>query len=64
MAPDTPIPPVDTEDAEEVALTAAVEEARAEMDAGKPSVPHAQVREELVQFAARMREKIAALRKP
>ncbi len=63
MAPDTHIPQIDLRELERLALEAAVEQSRAETRAGRPLVPHAQVRQELQQFVARMREKIAALRK-
>ena len=58
MAPDTHIPaPIEEDEAERLALEAAVAKARA----SGPGIPHEVVREEMLQEIERLRLKVAAL---
>lgn len=59
MAPDTPIP-AEPDEAERLALEAAVAEARA----GGPGVPHEQVRQRMLEILAEARDRIARLDRP
>jgi hypothetical protein len=60
MAPDMPVPaPTEDDEAERLALEAAVAEARA----SGPAIPHEVVRERLLEMAAEARERIAALQR-
>ena len=52
------VPPIENEEAERLALEAAIAEARADP---RPSTPHAMVREMLLRDAERARQRIAEL---
>jgi len=52
--------PIESDDAERISLGAAVAEARADR---RPSVPHAQVRNQLIADAERARKRIEELSK-
>jgi hypothetical protein len=59
MSPDTPIPPpIEDDEAERLALEAAVAEARA----SGPGIPHEVVRERMMEMIAEARGRVAALR--
>lgn len=59
MPPDTHTPaPIEDDEAERLALEAAVAEARA----GGPGIPHEVVRERMVEMIAEARQRIAELR--
>jgi hypothetical protein len=60
MSPDTPVPlPIEDDEAERLALEAAVAEARA----SGPGIPHEMVRARMMEMIAEARERIAALQR-
>jgi hypothetical protein len=58
MSEPQPVLPIESDEAERLALEAAIAEARTDP---RPSVPHATVREQLLRDAERARQRIAKL---